>query len=88
MGSRRQRGIESAASPASSRFGWARLLKRVFNIDMERCPRCHQGTLRLIAAITELPGIRRLLTHLKLAALPPPIAPARVEQEHFAWASA
>lgn len=82
----RQQGIESVASPASSRFGWARLLKRVF-IDMERCPRCHQGALRLIAAITEPPVIRRILTHLKLAADPPPIAPARLAQEQFAWAS-
>jgi hypothetical protein len=84
----RQQGIEAAASPASSRFGWARLLKRVFDIDMERCPRCHQGALRLIAAITEPSVIRRLLTPLKLAALPPPIAPARLVQEHFAWVSA
>jgi hypothetical protein len=83
----RQQGIESVASPASSRCGWARLLKRVFNIDMERCPRCQSGVLRLIAAITEPPVIRRLLTHLKLAADPPPIAPARLAQEQFAWSS-
>jgi hypothetical protein len=43
--------------------------------------------LRLIAAITE-PSVIRRLTPLKLAALPPPIAPARLVQEHFAWVSA
>ncbi|MDH3600898.1 MAG: transposase, partial [Candidatus Tectomicrobia bacterium] len=48
----RQQGIETPASPVSSRFGWARLLKRVFSIDMERCPRCQSGALRLISAIT------------------------------------
>jgi hypothetical protein len=83
----RQQGTESAARPAASRFGWAQLLKRVFNLDLERCPRCQSGGLRLIAAITEPPVIRRILTHLKLAADPPPIAPARLEQEPVAWTS-
>jgi hypothetical protein len=83
----RQQGVEPAASPVSSRWGWARLLKRVFAIDLERCPTCHQGTLRIIAAITSGPIIREILYHLKLAADPPPIAPARLSQERFAWAS-
>ena len=80
----RQQGIEVQASPASSRFGWARLLKRVFTIDMEQCPRCHQGALRIIAVITYRPIIHRILTHLKLAPEPPPIAPARLEQGRLA----
>jgi hypothetical protein len=54
---------------------------------MERWPRCQSGVLRLIAAITEPPVIRRILSHLKLAADPPPIAPARLAQEQFAWTS-
>ena len=84
---RRQQGIEEATHPASSRWGWARLLKRVVTLDMERCPRCHQVTVRLIAAITSRPIIRRILRPLKLAAAPPPMAPARMSQERFAWAS-
>ena len=80
----RQQGVEPAASPVSSRWGWVRLLKRVFAIDLERCPTCHQGTLRIIAAITSGPIIRKILYHLKLAADPPPIAPARLSQERFA----
>jgi hypothetical protein len=32
--------------------------------------------------------IRRILSHLKLAAAPPPLAPARLEQGRFAWACA
>ena len=33
------------------------------------------------------PIIRRILGYLKLAAAPLPIAPARLEQERFAWTS-
>ena len=83
----RQQGVPEAASPVSSRWGWARLLKRVFSIDMEHCPRCQQGTLRLIAALTSRPIIGKILCHLKRAAEPPPSAPARLSQERFAWTS-
>ena len=44
--------------------------------------------MRLLAAITKPAVIRRLLTPLQLAALPPPIAPARLVQEPCAWVSA
>jgi hypothetical protein len=84
----RQQGIETPASPVSCRWGWARRLKRVFAIDLEGGPRCQSGTLRIIAAITSEPGIRRILRHLKLEPDPPPIAPAGLEQGRFAWASA
>jgi Putative transposase len=84
----RQQGIETVARPVSSRWGWARLLKRVVAIDLERCPRCQSGALRMIAAITSRPVIRRILRPLKLAADPPPRAPARLEPGRFAWVSA
>ena len=51
------------------------MLKRVFDIDIEQCPHCG-GQLKLIAAIEEPAVIRRILTHLGLAAQPPPLAPA------------
>jgi len=57
------------------------LLKRVFALDMARCPFCQQGALRIIAAITQGEVIRKILRHLKLAADPPLIAPARIRQE-------
>lgn len=80
----RQQGVgEPEASTPSPHWSWARLLKRVFGIDMERCPVCQQGTLRIIAAITEVSVIKKILRHLKLAVDPPPIAPAR--QAAFAW---
>ena len=61
---------------AKGRMRWAQLLKRVFDIDIERCPHC-DGQLKLIAAIEEPAVIQRILTHLGLAAQPPPRAPAR-----------
>ena len=56
---------------ASPRWSWARLLKRVFALDMARCSFCQQGTLRIIAAITQGAVIRKILQHLKLSADPP-----------------
>jgi Putative transposase/Transposase zinc-binding domain len=86
----RQQGMEAEAATdtASPRWSWARLLKRVYALDMARCPFCQQGTLRIIAAITQGEVIRKILRHLKLAADPPPLAPARLRQEAFAWSSA
>jgi hypothetical protein len=64
------RGIETQASPVASRWAWARLLKRVFALDLERCSRCHSGTLQILTALTYRPVMRRLWCHLKLAADP------------------
>ena len=85
----RQQGVDEAQTEtASPRWSWARLLKRVFALDMARCPWCQRGALRIIAAIMQGEVIRKILRHLKLAVDPPPIAPARVRQEVFAWSSA
>jgi len=56
-------------------MSWARLLKRVFDIDVERCA-CG-GKLKIIAAIEAPALIERILTHLGLSAQPPPRTPAR-----------
>jgi|JI10StandDraft_1071094.scaffolds.fasta_scaffold479221_1 hypothetical protein len=58
------------------RLSWARLLKRVFDLDLEHCPNCG-GELRIIAAILEQPVIEKILMHLGLQARAPPRAPAR-----------
>ncbi len=50
----------------------ARLLERVFDIDMRRCPSCGAGELEIIAAILERAAIEKLLTHLGLDPQPPP----------------
>jgi len=40
----RQQGLEDEETDtASSRWSWARLLKRVFALDMARCPFCQRG---------------------------------------------
>ncbi len=64
-------------SPASVRISWARLLKRVFDIDIEQCPHCG-GALKIIAAILESGAITKILDHLGLPARAPPRAPAQI----------
>jgi hypothetical protein len=64
------------AQGAPARISWARLLKRVFDIDIDHCPNC-AGALKIIAAIEDPPVILRILTHLGLPTRAPPRAPAR-----------
>jgi len=82
----RQQGVDGReASVGTPCWSWARLLKRVFDLDLSTYPLCRRGSLRIIAAITHEAVITRILRHLKLAAVPPPIAPARARQETFDW---
>jgi hypothetical protein len=60
---------------APLRMARARLLKRVFDIDVERCE-CG-GKLKLVAVIEEAAAIEKILTHLGLSPQPPPRAKAR-----------
>jgi len=49
-------------------MSWARLLKRVFNIDIGHCPNCG-GTLKIIACPEHrrtAPLIDKILSHLGL----------------------
>ena len=59
-----------------ARISWARLLKRVFEIDIQHRPSCGEQ-LKITAAILESAVIERILTHLGLQARAPPRAPAR-----------
>jgi hypothetical protein len=81
----RQQGMDEETDTKAPRWSWARLLQRVFGLEMARCPLCQQGTLRLIAVITQGEVISKILHHLKLSADPPPIAPARSRQAPFDW---
>ena len=46
-------------------MNWARLLKRVFDIDAKHCPNCG-GALKIIAAIEDPPVIVKILSDLGL----------------------
>jgi putative transposase len=82
----RQQGVNGDETKTrTSYWNWARLLGRVFALDMATCPLCRRGSLRIIAAMTQESVITRILRHLQLASVPPPIAPARCRQEIFAW---
>ena len=58
------------------RLGWAKLRKRVFDLDLAHCPN-GGGALKVIAAILAQPVIGKILTHLGLQARAPPRAQAR-----------
>ena len=58
------------------RLGSAKLLKWVFDFDLERCPNCG-GELKIIASILDRPVIKKIPTHLGLQARAWPRAPAR-----------
>jgi hypothetical protein len=58
------------------RIRWARLLSRVFNINMEICSECG-GSVKIIAAIEDPAVIRKILDHLGLLNRPPTIHAAR-----------
>jgi hypothetical protein len=82
----RQQGVDGEEKKTGTPYWhWARLLGRVFALDMATCPFCRRGSLRIIAAITQESVITRILRHLKLASVPPPITPARCRQEIFAF---
>ena len=70
------------------RISWARLLQRVFDIDVERCPNCGAGELKIIAAIPERPVIEKILSHLGLDPQPPPRGRVRETGQDFATRAA
>jgi hypothetical protein len=48
-----------AVAARQHRIRWARLRKRVFDIDLQHCPNCGAGELEIIVAILEWPVIER-----------------------------
>ncbi len=69
--------------PPSGRHPWADLLKRVFGLEVLRCPGCG-GRRRILAAITQAPVIRAMLVSLGLPAEAPVVASARDPPELLA----
>ena len=69
--------LDGVAHHASSaRMSWARLLKRVFDIDVQHCPHCG-GNLTIVAAIEAPSVMTKILDHLGLPTRAPPRAPVR-----------
>ena len=68
-------------SPRTSRpsryYSWSNLMRRVFQIDVLRCPRCKASPMRILAAIHPPTITRAILKSLGLPTRAPPIAPAR-----------
>ena len=62
--------LTEAVTADPKRISWARLLKRVFKIDVEICPHC-KSRVRILAAIEDPEVIRKILGHLGLATKPP-----------------
>jgi hypothetical protein len=65
--------------PPGGRLPWAELIARTFP-DALDCPRCG-GTLSVIAFITELAVVRKILEHLGLSSGFTELAPARLPRE-------
>jgi len=56
--------------PVYVRISWTRLLKQVFDIDIEHCPHCG-GDMKIILAILESSVITKLFNYLALPARAP-----------------
>ena len=54
----------------------AKILARVFGVDVSKCVHCN-GKMKIIALVKDPPVIKKILTHLGLSPIPPPLAPAR-----------
>lgn len=66
----------AATTSRLSRFEWATLLKRLYDVDALKCPRC-DGHLDFIAVITDPVPVREILEHVGLPSSPPVLARAR-----------
>jgi hypothetical protein len=55
----------AAGAPKPRYWSWALLMRRAFDLDILRCPRC-AGRMQLIATIEDPAVIQRILAHLGL----------------------
>jgi len=63
------------------RTPWATLLRRVFDVDALSCSNCLTPMV-VLAFITDVKVLGKILAHLGLPTSPPPIAPPRLPIEH------
>ncbi len=67
-------GPDQPADPA--RIRWAVLLARIYGVLPLLCPGCG-GQMKILAFLTDPPVVSKILLHLDLHHLPPPLSPAR-----------
>jgi hypothetical protein len=76
----------AAGAPRPRYWSWALLMRRAFDLDVLRCPRC-AGRMQLIATIEDPAVIQRILAHLGLPGTregPPPCSMTEVGGEQLA----
>jgi hypothetical protein len=76
--------VTKTAQVRPARICWARLLKREFDIDMQRCLNCGVAQFKIVAAILERPVMGKILIYLGLDPQPPPKGRVRAVGPHFA----
>ena len=59
-----EREAEPWPALKARRRRWAELLRLMFAVDVEVCPRCG-GEMRILAFVTEHAVVRRILAHLE-----------------------
>jgi hypothetical protein len=62
-------GEAKSTSRSAFRLAWARLLQRVWNVDIKTCGACG-GAMKIISAIVEIAVADRILQHLGMLDLP------------------
>ena len=67
---------EQKKSKQSYSIGWAKMLKRVFDIDIQTCPECG-GQVKIISAIHNQQVIKRILSHIGESSKIPELSPSR-----------
>lgn len=71
-------------SAKQKRISWAKLLSRVFSLDMNNCELC-AGDMKAISAVMKSDVIVKILTHLGLPARAPHISPSKVPRQEEFW---
>ncbi len=71
---------DDTPSGRAARRSWARLIKKIHEVDPQLCPEC-SGRMRVIAFIEEKAVIRKILEHLKLWLEPEPRPPPAVPEQ-------
>ena len=77
---------EEKKAPSEKSRSWARLLKKVFGIDVDSCHACGGKNVKIIAAIMNRATIAKILNHVGIPPDIPEVAVAsRAPQASFDW---